>query len=63
MLLRIFYTFVMKLILSFTSVAPDAIHQHVRTCREHINVRNMHFVAPEYASKFLYSRIEDAKLQ
>ncbi|GAV09101.1 hypothetical protein RvY_18698 [Ramazzottius varieornatus] len=30
-------------------VAPDTIHQHVRTCREHVNVRNIHFVAPEYA--------------
>jgi len=28
------------------SVAPDAIHIHVKTCRG--NVKNMHFVAPEY---------------
>ncbi|XP_039747162.1 nuclear receptor-binding protein homolog [Pararge aegeria] len=30
------------------SVAPDAIHHHVKTCRE--NMRNMHLVAPEYGS-------------
>ncbi|KAF9422265.1 hypothetical protein HW555_002074 [Spodoptera exigua] len=30
------------------SVAPDAIHHHVKTCRE--NMRNMHFIAPEYGS-------------
>ncbi|XP_063620628.1 nuclear receptor-binding protein homolog [Cydia splendana] len=30
------------------SVAPDAIHHHVKTCRE--NMRNMHLIAPEYAS-------------
>ncbi|XP_033218846.1 nuclear receptor-binding protein homolog isoform X1 [Belonocnema kinseyi] len=30
------------------SVAPDAIHQHVKTCRE--NMKNIHFVAPEYGS-------------
>ncbi|KAL5287041.1 NRBP1 family protein [Megaselia abdita] len=29
------------------SVAPDAIHHHVKTCRE--NMKNMHFLAPEYA--------------
>lgn len=28
------------------SVAPDAIHHHVKTCRE--NMKNMHFIAPEY---------------
>ncbi|XP_046478095.1 nuclear receptor-binding protein [Neodiprion pinetum] len=28
------------------SVAPDAIHHHVKTCRA--NTKNMHFVAPEY---------------
>ncbi|XP_055544361.1 nuclear receptor-binding protein isoform X1 [Wyeomyia smithii] len=28
------------------SVAPDAIHHHVKTCRE--NMKNMHFLAPEY---------------
>ncbi|XP_026331465.1 nuclear receptor-binding protein homolog, partial [Hyposmocoma kahamanoa] len=30
------------------SVAPDAIHHHVKTC--HDNMRNMHFIAPEYGS-------------
>lgn len=30
------------------SVAPDAIHHHVKTCRE--NMKNMHFLAPEYGS-------------
>ncbi|XP_046740655.1 nuclear receptor-binding protein homolog isoform X2 [Diprion similis] len=30
------------------SVAPDAIHHHVKTYRE--NMKNMHFVAPEYGS-------------
>ncbi|XP_012268951.1 nuclear receptor-binding protein homolog isoform X2 [Athalia rosae] len=30
------------------SVAPDAIHHHVKTCRA--NMKNMHFVAPEYAN-------------
>nr|CAD7202057.1 unnamed protein product [Timema douglasi] len=29
------------------SVAPDAIHHHVKTCRD--NMKNMHFIAPEYA--------------
>ncbi|XP_014228543.1 nuclear receptor-binding protein homolog isoform X1 [Trichogramma pretiosum] len=28
------------------SVAPDAIHQHIKTHRE--NMKNMHFIAPEY---------------
>lgn len=28
------------------SVAPDAIHLHVKTCRE--NIKNMHCIAPEY---------------
>nr|KAG5691479.1 hypothetical protein BaRGS_026254 [Batillaria attramentaria] len=28
------------------SVAPDAIHLHVKTCRE--NMKNMHCIAPEY---------------
>lgn len=32
------------------SVAPDAIHHHVKTCRE--NMRNMHFIAPEYGCKY-----------
>ena len=31
------------------SVAPDAIHHHVKTCRD--NMRNMHFIAPEYKAK------------
>ncbi|XP_055636822.1 nuclear receptor-binding protein-like isoform X2 [Toxorhynchites rutilus septentrionalis] len=30
------------------SVAPDAIHHHVKTCRE--NMKNMHFLAPEYGT-------------
>ncbi|CAG9097158.1 unnamed protein product [Plutella xylostella] len=30
------------------SVAPDAIHHHVKTCRE--NMTNMHIIAPEYGS-------------
>uniref|UniRef100_A0A182KA85 Protein kinase domain-containing protein n=1 Tax=Anopheles christyi TaxID=43041 RepID=A0A182KA85_9DIPT len=30
------------------SVAPDAIHHHVKTCRD--NIKNMHFIAPEYGS-------------
>ncbi|CAL8100615.1 unnamed protein product [Orchesella dallaii] len=28
------------------SVAPDAIHHHVKSCRD--NIKNLHFVAPEY---------------
>lgn len=28
------------------SVAPDAIHHHVKTCRE--KMKNIHFIAPEY---------------
>lgn len=31
------------------SVAPDAIHHHVKTCRE--DIMNVHFIAPEYGSK------------
>lgn len=31
------------------SVAPDAINHHVKTFRE--NIKNVHFVAPEYGSK------------
>lgn len=41
-----------KLILHFCcllTVAPDAIHHHVKTCRD--NMKNMHFIAPEYGSK------------
>ncbi|XP_012227506.1 nuclear receptor-binding protein isoform X3 [Linepithema humile] len=30
------------------SVAPDAIHHHIKTCRT--NMKNMHFVAPEYGN-------------
>ncbi|KAE8745433.1 hypothetical protein FOCC_FOCC007813 [Frankliniella occidentalis] len=30
----------------FHAVAPDAIHHHVKTCRD--NMKNMHFIAPEY---------------
>jgi len=30
------------------SVAPDAINHHVKTCRE--NIKNMHFIAPEYGA-------------
>ncbi|GLV32468.1 MLF1-adaptor molecule [Carabus blaptoides fortunei] len=30
------------------SVAPDSIHQHVKTCNEKLT--NMHFIAPEYGS-------------
>ena len=32
------------------SVAPDAIHNHVKTCRG--EAKNMYYIAPEYASKF-----------
>lgn len=35
------------------SVAPDAIHNHVKTCRE--NMRNMHLIAPEYGCKYNFS--------
>ncbi|CAG7719816.1 unnamed protein product [Allacma fusca] len=31
------------------SVAPDAIHHHVKSCRD--NMKNLHFVAPEYGRK------------
>lgn len=34
------------------TVAPDAIHHHVKTCRA--NMKNMHFVAPEYGSKYYH---------
>lgn len=33
------------------TVAPDAIHHHVKTCRA--NMKNMHFVAPEYGSEYI----------
>uniref|UniRef100_A0A8D8QG91 Nuclear receptor-binding protein homolog n=1 Tax=Cacopsylla melanoneura TaxID=428564 RepID=A0A8D8QG91_9HEMI len=29
-------------------VAPDTIHHHVKTCRD--NMKNMHFIAPEYGA-------------
>lgn len=45
-------TFILRHALSFSLVAPDSIHQHVKTCQE--NIKNMHFVAPEYGgSKYL----------
>ena len=31
------------------SVAPDAIHKNVKTFRE--NIKNFHFLAPEWAGK------------
>ncbi len=31
------------------AVAPNAIHHHVKTFRE--NMKNMHYVAPEYERK------------
>lgn len=33
------------------TVAPDAIHHHVKSCRD--NIKNLHFVAPEYGGKFI----------
>lgn len=33
------------------AVAPDAIHHHVKTCRA--NMKNIHFVAPEYGSEYI----------
>lgn len=33
----------------YFTVAPDAIHHHVKSYRA--NMKNMHFVAPEYGSK------------
>lgn len=35
-------------------MAPDAIHHHVKTCRA--NMKNMHFVAPEYGSEYMLSK-------
>jgi hypothetical protein len=35
--------------LFLSAVAPDAIHHHVKTCRD--NMKNMHFIAPEYGGK------------
>jgi len=37
------------------TVAPDAIHHHIKTCRT--NMKNMHFVAPEYGSKCIIVNI------
>jgi len=42
-----FLTLFLSLFLSV--VAPDAIHHHVKTCRD--NMKNMHFIAPEYGGK------------
>lgn len=42
-----FLTLCLSLFLS--AVAPDAIHHHVKTCRD--NMKNMHFIAPEYGGK------------
>lgn len=39
------------------SVAPDAIHHHVKTCRE--NMKNMHLIAPEYGSSQLVTPAMD----
>ncbi len=33
----------------FIPVAPDAIHNHVKTYRE--EQRNMHYIAPEYGGR------------
>ncbi|CAL1295652.1 unnamed protein product [Larinioides sclopetarius] len=35
-------------LLKIGSVAPEAIHHHVKTCQE--DLKNMHFIAPEYGS-------------
>ncbi|KAH8018830.1 hypothetical protein HPB51_012784 [Rhipicephalus microplus] len=40
------------------SVAPDAINHHVKTFRE--NIKNVHFVAPEYGSKSTASVVTPA---
>lgn len=42
----------MAIINFLITVAPDAIHHHIKTCRT--NMKNMHFVAPEYGSKYEY---------
>lgn len=39
------------IIFFFNAVAPDAIHHHIKTCR--MNMKNMHFVAPEYGSEYI----------
>lgn len=38
------------------SVAPDAIHHHVKTYRE--NMKNMHFTAPEYGSSLVTTAVD-----
>lgn len=38
------------------SVAPDAIHYHVKTCRE--NIKNVHFIAPEYGSECYFQQLK-----
>lgn len=38
------------------SVAPDAIHHHVKTCRG--NMKNMHFIAPEYGQSVVTPAID-----
>jgi len=35
-------------LIKISSVAPDAIHNHVRTCTKQL--KNMHYIAPEYES-------------
>jgi len=40
------------------SVAPDAIHQHVKTCRE--GMKNTHFIAPEFGSKSFRQHLHPA---
>ena len=36
------------------SVAPDAIHKNVKTFRE--NIKNFHFLAPEWAGNFIIDK-------
>lgn len=38
------------------SVAPDAIHHHVKTCLKDLG--NVHFIAPEYGSKLLTHAVD-----
>lgn len=38
------------------SVAPDAIHHHVKTCRKDLG--NVHFIAPEYGSETLTHAVD-----
>ena len=40
------------------AVAPDAIHQHVKTCRE--GMKNTHFIAPEFGSKSFRQHLHSA---